>query len=304
MNNQPKISIVLVDYNGFKDSLECLESIARINYDNYNVILVDNGSKDNFLDQLKKTAKNFPFLKVIESTQNLGFTGGNNLGFNTAYQGNPDYIFCLNNDTVVTENILTELAAFMEKNQNYGLIGPLTHYYDDPGCVAFAGGDIDRNTGLITFISQNKQSDEIVGYFLPCSFIAGAALFIRTGLLKKIGGFNNAYFLTSEESELCIKVKDLGYDLGVLNSCAIFHKVSKTMVAESELASYFIFRNKLHFIKNNRQGMQLSDIIKVVKYYLVCFLSFGLKKNYSACKGIIMGVMDFFRGKNGAGRFE
>jgi GT2 family glycosyltransferase len=301
MNNL-KVAIVIVNYNGYGDTHECVQSIEAVSYNKFDVIIVDNASSYNDSERLKM---NFPNVTVIESPQNLGFTGGNNIGILKAYEIGVDYIFCLNNDTIVSENILDELVGFMEENQEVGLVGPVTRYYDNRETVAFAGGFIDRNTGLIKFVHKNTSISGIKEEIISCNFIEGAALFIRSALMKEIGGFNDSYFLTSEESELCIKIADLGYKLAVLSSCSVWHKVSKSMVAASELSCYFIFRNKLFFVANNRNRCKVADIYHIIKYYLICLMSFAFKKrNYAACMGLITGVLDFLRGVTGPGRYK
>ena len=296
MNSDP-IAIVIVNYKGYKDTFECLNSIRNIYYPNFHVIVVDNFYNEaNF----KKIKSSFPKFFFIKSKNNLGFTGGNNLGFKKAYEIGAKYILCLNNDTIVSNNILLELSSFMNCNPKYGLIGPLTLYHSSPGTISFAGGYINRNSGLIRFIHKGRNLPLKISNITPCTFVEGSALFIRSDLIKDIGGFNEDYFLTSEESELCIKVADMGYKVGVLNTCFIWHKVSQSMVKASELSSYFIFRNKLYFVKNNSTKIEYFEI---VQYYLICILSFIKNKNFSALKGLLYGVFDYYTRKKGAGRF-
>ena len=296
-----KVVIIILNYNGYEDTHECLKSIENVFYDNYDVIVVDNGSKSNDAERLRLS---FPDVMVIESSKNLGFTGGNNFGLQKTYEVGADYILCLNNDTVVSENILEELVRFMETNQEVGLAGPVTCYYDDKRTVSFAGGTLDRNTGLISFFHKGEMISNVGDCPIFCDFIEGTALFMRASLMKKIGGFNDFYFLTSEESELCVKVADLGYKLAVLPGCRVWHKVSQSIVAMSELASYYIFRNKLFFVKLNSRIFTLIDFLSLAKYYLICFASLLLRKRkYGACKGMIQGVVDFFLGRGGPGRF-
>ena len=298
----PPVSIVIVNYKNLKDTSECLRSIEGITYDNFNIIVVDNASNDGSLQELKKE---FPRVLFIENSINLGFTGGNNAGSQRAYEWGAKYIFFLNNDTTVSSNILNELVLFLEGHSGVGLAGPLTCYYEDQGRVAFAGGNINRNTGLITFLKRHCAAEEIQGQAIYCNFIEGAALFIRADLMKELGGFNDDYFLTSEESELCVKIEDAGYRMAVLTTCRVWHKISQTMVSASELTSYFLFRNKLLFVRKNHKNFASKDLYEIVRYYCVCFLSFLIKKrNFNACKGLIWGVFDFLAGRVGVGRFK
>ena len=301
-NKKFSVVIILVNYNGFEDTFDCLKSLQSVKFDNFKIIVVDNASKPNPVPKLKK---HFPDVFFIRSEKNLGFTGGNNLGLNKAYELDPKYIFFLNNDTIVSENILPELFNFMENNPDTGLVGPVNYYFETRDIVAFAGGILNRNNGMMTFLYNDSKLSDINKKVINCSFIIGAAMFIRTDLIKQIGGFCDDYFLTSEESELCAKVADSGYKLSVLTTCGIWHKISQSMEAESELSNYFIFRNKFWFIKRNAKRISFRDSLELAKYIVICLLSFTVKKhNFPAAKGIIAGIYDFIIGVKGPGRFK
>lgn len=296
------VFIIIINYKGYDDTEECLESIKKIKYSNYGIIVVDNAPNKSSVSLLKSK---FPDIFYIGSPNNVGFSGGNNLGMQLAYKLGAKYILFLNNDTIVSNNLLTEMISFMENHKSVGMAGPLTLYYDNPSLVAFAGGSLNRNTGLITYFYKNIKLQQLKHNVVYCNFIEGAALFCRAQLIKKIGGFNELYFLTSEESELCIKVKESGHKMAVITSCYVWHKVSQSMTAASELASYFIFRNKLFFVKNNCIEFHLRDLLNIFRYYMVCLLSFTFKKkNYSAVIGMLNGIVDFFLGRDGVGRYK
>ncbi len=302
MSNKPRIAVLILNYNGYSDTRECIKSINKLKYSNFYIIVVDNGSIGNDANRLRI---NFPNITLVESLINLGFTGGNNLGLHKAYELGFDYILFLNNDTIVSENLLEELVLFMENNKQVGLVGPITCYYNHKNTVSFAGGTLNRNTGLISFYKKDIDISNLVQLPIFCSFIEGTAIFVGYSLIKKIGGFNDIYFLTSEESELCIKVTNMGYKIAVLPTCKVWHKISKSMSIASELACYFVFRNKLYFVKNNHLNLKPKDIYQIIRYYLICLFSFFLKKrNSGACIGLIAGVIDFFKGTKGSGRFK
>jgi GT2 family glycosyltransferase len=298
----PSVAVILVNYNGLEDTVECLASLRAITYPNFSVIVIDNGSSVNPIPML---SAEFPEVRFVRSEKNLGFTGGNNLGLANALEGDPKYVLFLNNDTVSSPNLLSSLVEFMEGNPDVGIAGPLTFYYDAPEIVYFWGGNLDRNTGRITFIGRGKPLPESSGDVVYCNFIEGAAIFIRADLIRTTGGFNDDYFLTSEESELCIKVADMGYRLAVLTSCPIFHKVSSSMGEGSELMSYFVYRNRLHFIKNNVFDFKFKDFVTIISIYLRTFASMVVKEhNIPAARGLLIGVYDFFRGVKGPGRYK
>lgn len=298
---QPPVSIVIVNYNGYEDTRECLGSIRGIDYNNYQVIVVDNASNDASLERLEPE---FPDVTFISAKENLGYTGGNNLGIERATETGAKYIFILNNDTIVSENIISVLSSYMENHPDTGLAGPLVLYYNDPEVINFGGADINRNTSHLTFFNRNKPKSSVKDKVISGSFIYGCAIFVRTDLIREIGGFNDMYFLTAEEAELCIKIKDLGYKLAVVTDAVIWHKVSSSMKAGSMLWSYFLFRNKLFFVSRNSRHMTFKDGMQILRYYGVNFLSLLIKKrNFPAAAGLVLGVFDFLRRKTGKGRY-
>lgn len=302
LSDSPFVVILIVNYNGTEDTIECLYSLQNITYTNYRIIVVDNGSK---LNEIPRFSTLFPDVIFIRSSVNTGFTGGNNIGLTEAFKLNPDYIFFLNNDTVVSNKSLNYLVSHMEFNPDVGMAGPLNCYYHQKNIISFGGGFINRNNGIVKFINKDLHINSIDLSPFECSFIEGSAMLARTWIIKEIDGFYDGYFLTSEESELCVRISDLGYKLSIIPSSLVWHKVSKSMGKESELSSYFIFRNKLWFIKRNSKFTLSIDLAILIRYYLVCLLSYYFKKkNPSAAKGLLLGVLDFFKGVQGPGRYR
>lgn len=299
---QPKVSIIIVNYNGYDDTKECMESISSLDYPNCQVVIVDNASEDGSVEKLQNE---FPDVEYVISEENLGYTGGNNLGIEKAVSVGAHYLFILNNDTTVASDVISILVSYMETHPGTGMAGPLILGYEDPDIIHFAGGDVNRNTGLLTMFQRGQPGYAVSEKEIHCSFIEGSAMFVRTDIMNRVGGFNDLYFLCSEEAELCVKIKDLGYDIVVVTDAIIRHKVSKSMQAGSVLWGYFLFRNKLYFIRNNAKDIRLRDIMDVLKYYVVSFASLVLKKrNYLAARGLLLGVYGFLSKQTGKGRYQ
>jgi GT2 family glycosyltransferase len=302
MIQTPQVAVIMVNYNGYALTRDCLASFAKVTWPgNYVLIVVDNASVD---DPLPRLQREFPNVLYVESKTNLGFTGGNNLGLAAAYKLGVKYVFFLNNDTVVSENIFN-LVNFLETNRDVGMVAPLTFYHDNPATISFGGGQLDRNTGRITSLNKGITRSEMSTDVVYCSFLEGAAIMARADLIRRAGGFNDDYFLNSEEAELCVKVADLGYRLALIKSCSVWHKISQTMGSGSELINYFVYRNRLHFIKNNARGFGVSDLVGIVRNYLITFFSLTLKvRNIPAARGLVLGLIDFLRGVKGVGRYR
>lgn len=295
------VAVIIVNHNGYKLTRDCLCSFKKTTYDHYILIVVDNASDDGSVALLQQE---FPNVRYIRSETNLGYTGGNNLGLNVAFEMGSHYVFFLNNDTVVSDNIF-ELATFLTTNSDVGMVAPLTYYYDNPKITSFGGGHLNRNTGRISFINKGKRYENILDKVIYCSFLEGAALMARTELVNRVGGFNDDYFLTSEESELCVRIMDMGYRLALITSCSVWHKVSQTMKPGSELINYFVYRNRLFFIRNNALRLGPLQVVSIIRNYIFSFFSLLLKRrNIPAVRGLIFGVIDFIRGVRGVGRYR
>lgn len=254
---------------------ECIESLQRLTYENYQITVVDNGSVDGSVDKLRLEFKQ---IKIIDLAENTGFTGACNVGITDAINSEVDYIFLLNNDTLLDDvNILERMTQYLEENSQVGMISPVV-LYEGTRSIWFGGGDVNRNTGIIKLWDHGKEYEKPGSEKASeCSFLAGCALFMPIEVARKTGGFYEPYFLTSEESELCVRIMDYGYKLAVLESMSIYHKVSRSMGVESPLLVYFMYRNKLFFARRNAKSFTVWNLLEIVQYYLRGFLSF-LKK--------------------------
>jgi GT2 family glycosyltransferase len=138
------VYIIIVNWNGLKDTYECIRSVLNISYKNYTILVVDNGSDK---DDSKEIATKFPEVITLRSESNLGFSGGNNLGIKYAMDKGAEYILLLNNDTIVEKDFLDVLVNIASKNQTIGLAVPKINYYSEPSKVWYAGGYISKFRG-------------------------------------------------------------------------------------------------------------------------------------------------------------
>jgi len=255
-----KIIIVTINFNSEEETVKCLESLKKLNRNNFylEVVVVDNGSEKEFI--LKKK-KNGLSIHVIRLNTNKGFTGGNNAGIKFALEKNPDYIMLLNNDTLVDKNLMKEFLLFSEKNPLAGLIGPKIYFMKghefhierykkrDLGRILwYAGGGIDF-ANVMSFHRgvdevDNGQYDEIE----ETGFVSGCCMFIKAQLLKEIGGFDERYFLYFEDADLNLKIKKSGYKIFYNPKAFLWHITSASSGGSgSSLHDYFLTRNRLIF---------------------------------------------------------
>ena len=140
----PRVYIILLNYNGYKDTIECIESLHKVSYSNFSIVVVDNDSQDNSENILRKQ---YPQHTIIQSGSNLGFAGGINIGIQHALCQGADYILLLNNDTIVEPNFLEPLIIEAEKTDGVGIVGGKINYYYSKNKIWSAGGYISELKG-------------------------------------------------------------------------------------------------------------------------------------------------------------
>jgi hypothetical protein len=223
----PRVCIILLNWNGINDTLECLEYLEKVNYPNYEIIVVDNASTGNDVEILKKKCGNY---RIIENSKNYGFAEGNNIGMKLALDDNPppDYFLLLNNDTIVAPDFLTELIKVAEGNAAIGIVGPKIYFYDFEGSNSIiwsAGGKVSwwrepfyYHLGYTHNDSPEYQVVKEVG------FVSGAAMMLKRGVAEEISFLNSHYFFGYEEIECCLKARKAGYKIVYVPNAKVWHK--------------------------------------------------------------------------------
>ena len=173
---KPRVCIIILNWNGLEDTVECLGSLNKITYPNYEIIVVDNGSRGNDAELLKQRCGDY--IHVIENDKNYGFAEGCNIGMRYAIEERADYFLLLNNDTVVDSIFLDELIKTAE-NDIAGIVGPAIYFYDSPDEIQSRGGIVNLYFGnhLIGGTRQKGRSRD-VGRFKQLQWCSGCAMMI------------------------------------------------------------------------------------------------------------------------------
>ena len=258
MQNEYKLSVITVNYNGLKDTCALIESIPF--NENMEVIVADNASKQNEANIIQKQ---FPQVKVIRSEKNLGFAGGNNLGIKEA---KGEYLFLINNDTIFKEFNVGSLINRLESSPKIGIVCPK---------ICFAWG-----TNLIQYVGYTPLSkitvrNQAIGYGEkdegqyntphPTPYAHGAAMLIKREAIEKVGLMPEDYFLYYEEIDWSMMFTKAGYEIWYDPACTIYHKESQSTGQDSPLRTYYITRNRFLLVKRNWQ--------RLYKYLAYCYLS-------------------------------
>lgn len=218
---EPRVTIVILNWNSFDVTLDCLLSLRKIDYCNFEILLVDNGSVDSSAQQLAERA---PEVRLIRNSRNLGFAGGCNVGMRDAIRRGAEYVLLLNNDTVVAPDFLTQLIRVAESDLTIGLLSPKIYFFDRPDRFNYAGG-VHKPWRLFPKVIGLRQKD--IGQFdqvRQVSFLSGCAMLIKSAVIRQIGLFEEVYFHFYEDIEWSLRAVQAGIKGVYVPLSVIWHK--------------------------------------------------------------------------------
>jgi len=269
-----KISVIILNYNDYKNTIDCLKSLEKQDFKNFEVIIIENGSsRKNEFENLKNSIEKFQEtlnIKFIKSKYNLGFTGGNNKGLKYS---SGDIICLLNDDTIVDDNFLSSCLELLHSDSQFGIITPKILYFNQPNIIWYAGADVFEKPRInklkLSKISvhrgKNKRDYGQFDQIGETDYACACALFIKKEIVDNIGLFDDIYFMYSEDFDLSIKTKLLGYKLIFNPETRVYHKIGKNEKI-TELKAYLTNRNRLIFIQKYYNFFKL---IKILLYYFL-----------------------------------
>jgi len=257
LNPMPRVSIILLNWNGLDDTLECLGTICRSDYPNYDIIVVDNCSTD---DSIKTIFQKFPQVFLIKNSINLGYTGGNNIAMRYAVEHDTDYVWLLNNDTVVETDTLSKIVATAERDPAIGMVSPLVYFYGEPDVIQFCGSQIDWESASISPFSDPQSYEKNKNK--PIS-LWGTALLIKRDVVEKIGYLDDKFFAYGEDEDYSIRVIRAGFRNEVQIYAKIHHKDSRsTGGRQSPLQVFLRLRNRYFIWSDKLRGVEKLNFMR------------------------------------------
>ena len=244
LEGKPIVSIITVNYNGWRDTCEMIDSFRQWETYPYEMIVVDNASQGEDVAQI---ASRYPDVKLIRSERNLGFAGGNNLGL---WQASGQYIFFLNNDVVIKEPVLQRLVHHLQSGAWGGVSPCVTNLYN-PGVVQYNGCNdltsirlhFGKSLGPVSYGARETQ------------VLFGCAMMVRREVIERVGPMFEGYFLFYEEFDWSLRMRKAGYKLFYEPRAVIYHKESRTITRQSPLREYYMRRARVMYARRNCPGM-------------------------------------------------
>jgi len=259
--DKPKIGVIILSFNNFIDTYECLQSIidSKTNL-SIEICVIDNSPDDNIYLQLKNK---FPIAHFIKTEKNLGYAHGNNIGINYFISLGVSKFVVLNNDTIVSDFFIDELIK-IQKSEN-SIISPLIYSYYNKNSIWSYGGywsKIHSTYKLHTKIVNNNKVD----------FLSGCCILLNENVISKIGLISEEYFMYGEDSEYSYRAKEAKISLMVSPLSIIYHKISKSSIPNSPFHYYYLFRGRFVFIyrnfKNSKRLYSILNTLLILIFYL------------------------------------
>lgn len=262
MNNKG-ISICVLTYNNFIDTFECLKSLKNLDDDFHTIIIIDNGSTDNSTLKLRQ---NFPDIKILKLSENVGVPRGFNLGIQYSLRKEFDYIFLLNNDTIVKSDTLTELMKVEEIDKNFGLAMPQILFYpqklkeEDRKNIWSDGGYFRKFPP--GFVQKDNRKNINFNNPRKVDFAPACGILIPRHTIEKIGFFDPGYFFFFEDWDYSIRTREAGLNIWCIPSAKLWHKVSKSTKKNNKFYWYIMGESTAIFYQKHYSF--LSSVIQIL----------------------------------------
>lgn len=298
----PSVTIITLNWNQPHYTLACLRSLQSVTYPNFKVIVLDNGSKDDSIAQIRAVLpeQNYP-VELIENGHNLGFAEGNNVGIRKALNDGADYVLLLNNDTEVAPDFIEPLVKMAQSNPNIGITGSKIYYFDEPERLWSAGGTIAA-TGATHQLGVNEFDSPELNQLRKVDYVSGCAMLVKRAVIEKVGMLDARFFAYYEETDWCARTARAGYSIWYVPQSKIWHKISLKARDFTPYYVYLMSRNRLLFLRN--RGMSAPRVLlSLVMVDLRTILAIAILKRHRPARPMqqwhIRGVLDYLRGRFG-----
>jgi GT2 family glycosyltransferase len=282
LDSNPKVTCVVLNWNGWADTIECLKALKGCIYPQLTLIIVDNGSTDDSVTRIRNT---HPDVLLLESGKNLGFAGGNNIGIRYALTHGADYVWLLNNDTKPTPNAVSALVAKALSDERLGAVASICYQANAPSVVqAWAGSRVNLWIGYGRLCTEPQDDDWLHS-------LNGTSMLISRQALEDVGLFDEAFFLYWEDTEFSLRLRKKGWRIGAAPESCVLHKVSASTSGNKVLLDRYQTASGLRLLHLHSPVPVLSSLL---------FLGIRLARRivrlqFRRCSSVVAGIQDYRR---------
>jgi GT2 family glycosyltransferase len=246
---------VLVNWNLREDTLACVDSLIKAGQPAEQIIVVDNDSNDGSVIALQ--ARYGEALWIIENAENVGFASAANQGAGRALTAGAEWIFLLNNDTVVDPDIFTAFERARRDYPHFRILAPLILFFDPPEKVWFFGDRLRGKTLVTTSLYKGQSRNQPMPEVTAVDFVNGCGMFVHREVYKKVGFFDESLFMYGEEVDFCWRARAKGFQSASISTAVMWHKVSRSAERVKPEMRYFRIRNQITFYRRYARGLVL-----------------------------------------------
>jgi GT2 family glycosyltransferase len=279
----PLVYCIVLNWNGWEDTLVCLESLMLQDYPNLVVVVVDNCSHN---DSVAKISQAYPSILLLETGANLGFSGGNNVGIRLALDHGAEYVWLLNNDTIAPFDTATKLVAKALSDPQTGEVGTVLHHMHSPRTVQAWGGAI-----LYPWAFYRAQLVTTPHKFGSNTALMAASVLLRREALMQVGLLDEGFFMYYEDSDLSFRIYKAGWTLTVAENTAVLHKEGASLGALSPVRVRYGIASTLRFMYKHARLPALTQAM----FCMVVVLNKTRKRDWRALKGVLAGIEDAWK---------
>lgn len=282
MSSLPQVACIIVNWNGWRDTVACLDALQHGTYPNLTMIVVDNDSTDNSVSQIRAAHSD---IELLQNEKNLGFAGGNNTGIRYAIAHGAEYCWLLNNDTEPAPDALSALVAKAVSNKRIGAVASVCYYFDKPQVVqAWAGARANLWIGY----ARNTVTPHRDEWFHA---IYGASMLLCRAALEDVGLLDERFFLYWEETEFCFRLRKKGWQLAAAADSRVLHKVNASTGGNKLILDRYFTASGLRILQLHSPAPVLAMPIFLAMRFARRLLSF----QFSRCRSVWLGVLDYVK---------
>jgi len=260
----PLVYIIILNWNGKDLTIDCLKSLANVRYDNYKILVVDNDSKDDSVNVIKKK---YPNVEILQLESNIGYAAGNNAGFEFIKNKNPKYIIFLNNDTIVDKNFIEPLVKPLIEDSMIGQTVPKIFYANDKNRIWYAGGKVNLWFGQVYHHGIRKKDSSQYSDSQYTDYATGCCICMRSKDFEELGGFDTSFPMYAEDVDLSLRIRANGKKILYIPNSIIWHKVSASV--GGELSILKLKRKILGLVKLFKKHANFIQKITIAMFWII-----------------------------------
>jgi GT2 family glycosyltransferase len=292
----PELSIIIVNYNQKKDTIECIQSLINAGAGYNQIIVVDNASTDGSIEAIYERYRDN--IQIIHSNINKGYPYALNLGIPKALENGAEWVLMINNDTIVDKDLINQLNIARQTHPEFSIISPIILYYNNPDLIWYLGYRILPGT-LIGYGSYRGRK---FTYNLPeyksVDLFHGCAMMVNRDVFNKIGLFDESQLIYGDDADFSIRAKQAGFKGAVATRAKLWHKVSATMGQQNPKTRYLKIRNTVLFYRKYAHGLTkiIMQIFTLFRCLIIMLRDISMG-NFKLIKPLWNGLLDGWRGQ-------